>query len=192
MQISLTTSKLCAAVCLAILATQPVSAAATPAEAPQRSEAGTAMPSHLAIVLERNAEAAGKGVESNKPTRISLTVPTDGSDTPFRDLTTAESPLEYECSPTSQMSAARPPNPPLELGLVLSVVVVEAGHSGAILQIRGRQSWIVAVDTLKVSEACQMKIPRISTDNFEVTTHLPLGGTPIQLNKAWSARATAL
>lgn|GEM_PF-4917747 len=193
MKISFITSQLCTAACLAICATMPISAAATPASAPQNRDASTTSttttPSHLAIVLERPAPAAGKGVEPIKPIRISLAVPADGSDTPFRDLTTADSPHEIQCPPNSQ---ELPPKTALELGLGLSVIVVDAGHSGAILQIQGRESSIVGTDSLQVSTDCQLKMPRVSTDNFAATIHLPLDGTPVQLNKAWSVRATAL
>ncbi|WP_063589278.1 hypothetical protein [Achromobacter ruhlandii] len=193
MKISFTASQLCTAAFLAIYATMPTSATATPAGAPQSQGASTAItaktPSHLAIVLERPAPATGKGVEPKKPIRVDLAVPTDGSDTPFRDLTTADSPLETDCPPDSQ---DLPPKTALELGLGLSVIVVDAGHSGAILQIQGRESSMVGMDSLQVSKDCQWKIPRVSTDNFAATIHLPLDGTPVQLNKAWSARATAL
>lgn len=193
MKISFITSRLCTAAFLAVCATMPISEAATPGSALQNRDTSTAptttAPSHLAIVLERLAPATGKGVEPNKPIRIDLAVPTDGSDTPFRDLTTADSPLETECTPDSQNL---PPKTSLELGLGLSVIVVDAGHSGAILQIQGRESSIVGLDSLQVSEDCQLKIPRVSTDSFAATIHLPLDGTPVQLNKAWSARATAL
>lgn len=193
MKISFIKSHLCTAACLAICATMPILAAATPASAPQNRDASTASttttPSHLAIVLERPTPAAGKGVEPNKPIRISLAVPTDGSDTPFRDLTTADSPLEAECPPNSK---GLPPKTALELGLGLSVIVVDAAQTGAILQIQGRESSIVGTDSLQVSTDCQLKMPRVSTDNFAATIHLPLDGTPVQLNKAWSVRATAL
>ena len=159
--------------------TAPMAASAEP-------EAG-----QIALVFERASPSNDLRVNPltgpGKLPRVSLTVPVDGTETPFRDTTTMTSGYVSECTKPVSVDVK-----PLETGLTLEVSVIESNPSGTIVKILGSEATLVAMDDLRGPDNCLVKLPRVTTDYFSMTTHLPLNDTPVQLTKTWGVRAKPL
>ncbi|WMD24037.1 hypothetical protein RAS12_30870 (plasmid) [Achromobacter seleniivolatilans] len=147
--------------------------------------------SQISLVFERvspsNDQLTNPLRDPGKPARVSLAVPVDGAETPFRDTTTMTSGYVSECTKPVSVDVR-----PLETGLTLGVSVIESNPSGTIVKIQGIETTVVAMDDLRGPDDCLIKLPRVTTDYFSMTTHLPLNDTPVQLTKTWSVRAKPL
>lgn len=158
----------------------------TPMAASAAPEAG-----QIAVVFERASPSNGQLdnplTGPGKRPLISLAVPVDGAESPFRDTTLGASGYVNECTKPLDVDFR-----PLETGLTLGVSVVEVSSSAAIVKIQGNETTLVAVDVLKGPNDCVIHLPRVTTDSFSMTTHLPLNDTPVALTKTWSVRAKPL